>query len=73
MYRPTVKQEREEEQLRTHIINPKVPKMSQKIIDFDNMSSFESDADSRTKHGSKGTEQMGKQNQEMFNRKCSYC
>lgn len=52
-------------------INPKVPKQSQKIIDFDNMSSFESEVDSRSKNRSYlEQEDFDKETQNILNRKC---
>ena len=53
-------------------IQPKPPKQSQKIIDFDNMSSFESEADSRSKNRSYlEQEDLDKETQNLLNRKCS--
>lgn len=53
-------------------IQPKPPKQSQKIIDFDNMSSFESEADSRSKNRSYlEQEDLDKETQNILNRKCS--
>lgn len=59
-----------EDQYRGVHINPKVPKQSQKIIDFDNMSSFESEVDSRSKNRSYAEqEDFDKETQTILNRK----
>ena len=61
-----------EEYYRPVHINPKVPKQSQKIIDFDNMSSFESEVDSRSKNKSYlEQEDIDKETQDLLSRKCS--
>jgi hypothetical protein len=60
-----------EESYRKHIINPKMPKQSQKVIDFDNMSSFESEAESKQKNRSyQEQEDCDKEAQAILNRKC---
>lgn len=63
----------QEEYYRPVQINPKIPKQSQKIIDFDNMSSFESEAESRSKNKSYlEQEDIDRETQDFLNRKCRF-
>lgn len=52
-------------------LQQKIPKQSQKIIDFDNMSSFDSEIDSRSKTKSYlGHDDFNKDTQDILSRKC---
>lgn len=60
----------------TYHINPKVPKPSQKVIDFEKMNSFDSEAtDSRSKNRSytAADDAAERDTQDYFDRKCKVC
>jgi hypothetical protein len=59
----------------TYHINPKVPKPSQKVIDFEKMNSFESEAaESRSKNRSytAAEDTSDRDTQDYFDRKCRF-
>lgn len=68
----TSQQRRDSDPYKTHMLqNVKVPKMSQKVIDFDNMSSFDSEQDRSKNRSYIDNEEADRETQDILHRKCN--